>query len=1254
MYAITHATKARASFGGYVRLILRIQRAIVSCVTVAVVLVLFAGFTAAQTNEGQLAGNVVDSTGALVADAKLSAKNEATGSTYNAVSTSVGSYRFPSIQLGRYTVTVAATGFKQSISTHVEVRVGSVTGFDVHLSTGGTTETVVVDADAPAVETQSSDVGGVITARQIVELPLALGGVGAMRAPEAFIFLVPGTAGPGTGNSNNGIFVSKIGGGQNFGNEVLIDGVSQTRSENGSSFDEESPSVEAISEFKVTTSTPSAEFGRTTGGIENFVTKGGGNQYHGTVFELFQNEALNANNYFSKGIGAISCPTGDPVCLQPFRRGADKKNDFGGSVGGPLSIPHLYNGKDKTFFFFSWEQFKQKLSSSVTSTVPTTAEIGGDFSARLIGGATGQINPCDGTPILFGQIFDPSTTQTITQGSNVIRCRTAFPGNKIPTARLSPVALKILKFYPSPANNSLGGNYTNNAVYPINNTTYTVRIDQNISDSSKIWATYNTRENFLITGGPQTFPGVVDPNQWPQDFVTHFVRAGWDYILTPNLLNHAVLGFNRSYSSNFGGGSASGINYAAQLGIGNIAGFGFPYIDPNQDIPAGNPGKIPHLSKNQSDLNVDNGGRFLDSVSWQHGRSSFKIGFDYRYQQYSAIAHDGENGTFNFSGNQTKSSDNPGLLNGTGNGLASLLLGDADFGGSSKRLHQPRWISNYWAGFIQDDFKASKTLTLNIGVRYDIDQPRREALNNTSNFSLTAIDPHNGRPGAFVFGTNCNCNNRWAATWFKDFAPRIGFAFAPERGNGKMVVRGGFSTLYGPLQYSDFGGSTIQGYSASNGFGSDGFNPAFTIDSGLPAPLSSTPNLDPGLYDNGNADSPRFVDGSYVAAKYGRPPMVNQWNLQVQQEFAKDLIFTIGYIGQAASHLRSGVENINNIPISQFSRGDQLTQHDLASAGVPPPYAGFNGQVQQALRPFPQYGFIATDCCLQNVGHASYNALIASVERRFRNGLNLQGSYTWSKDITNADSSLPGINGGVNQEQNPFDSKSQKALSIQDIPHTFVVSYIYELPFGKGRMFLNGGGILNYLVGGFSIGGVQRYQSGEPISFGCADGIPGFDNCISFSRVPGSHISSGLKHPDVFALRKLGFNRAGPDPKVDSIFNGLARPDAPGYAALQPAPAFFSQNAPFYRKGGAFQFGNVPRVTSEARNFKYYNEDFSLIKNTPITERINFQLKGEFLNAFNRHVFSTPDTNPYDNGFGVPTGLIDTPRFIQITGRITF
>lgn len=232
-------------------------------------LLLFAAiFAQAQTNQGQIAGNVLDASGAAVADATVTAKGEANGSTYTTKSTSSGNYRFASIQLGLYTITTNVTGFKTVVNTGVEVRVGTTTSLDINLSAGGVTDTVTVAANANTIETESSDVGGTVNSRQIIELPLALGGVGALRSPESFVFLIPGTAGPGTGNSNNGIFISKIGGGQNFGNEVLLDGSSQTRSENGSSFDEEAPSVEAISEFKVTTSTPAAEFGRTSGGIE--------------------------------------------------------------------------------------------------------------------------------------------------------------------------------------------------------------------------------------------------------------------------------------------------------------------------------------------------------------------------------------------------------------------------------------------------------------------------------------------------------------------------------------------------------------------------------------------------------------------------------------------------------------------------------------------------------------------------------------------------------------------------------------------------------------------------------------------------------------------------------------------------------------------------------------------------------------------------------------------------------------------------
>lgn len=1226
----------------------------------------------AQTNQGQIAGNVLDSTGAVVANATVTAKSDSTGSVYTANSTSSGSYRFPSIQLGRYTITTTAAGFKSTVNTGVEVRVGNVTAFDITLSAGGTNETVTVDSDAPTVQTQSSDVGGTVQARQIVELPLALGGVGALRSPEAFVFLIPGTAGPGTGNNANGIFINKIGGGQNFGNEVLLDGASQTRSENGSSFDEEAPSVEAISEFKVTTNTPTAEFGRTTGGIENFVTKSGSNSFHGTAFDIFRNEDLNANSWFNNGYKAFLQSQNDPS-EAGYNRGNDKQNDYGGSLGGPVWLPHIYNGRDKTFFFFSWEQYRHTLGGPITSTVPTVAQRNGDLSAllgspRVDANGNPIINPCDGTQIINGEIFDPATTRTVGN----VQCRTPFrdQGGKLNTispARFSAAAKNILAFYPPPQTDALSNNYVLNTASPLTNTTYSIRIDETIGAKDKIFGSYNTREN--TRNSPQNYqlPPPVTPNVQTQDFITHFGRGGWDHIFSPNWLNHLNIGYNRSNSINGSLEAEDGRNFGDILGIPNTFA-GFPLINITGYVS---------LSRNQNDDNIDNGVRVNDSVSWQKGRHSFKFGVDYRYQQYSNIAHDSENGYFNFNGNQTKAARTGPYQDGTGLGFASFLLGNFDSNGYTVNVHQPRWLSSYWAGFFQDDFKASRSLVLNLGIRYSVDQPRKESGNNTSNFDPTANDPVSNVPGALVFGVNCNCNTRWADTWYKDWAPRVGFAFTPGNSDGKTVFRGGFATLYGPLQYNDFGGATTAGFSLNPQQNTNGFDANYSIDNGF-APVVLQPDLDPGYYDSGDSNVPRNFS-NYIKPSYGRPAQINQWNLQVQQEFAKDLIGTIGYIGSAASHLRSGIENVNNTDPSTFGLGDILTRPFSVSApaeGTALPYAKFNPAANyfQALRPFPQYDFIATDCCLQNVGHSSYHALVATLERRFSQGLNLLASYTWSKSITSADSALPGTNAGVNQEQDPTNPKSIKALSIQDIPHTFVVSYIYELPFGKGKRFGNNvNPVLRAAFSGFKIGAVQRYQSGQPTSFGCATGIPGYQNCIAFSRVPGASLKSpAYDHLDPFRRYKYqylnpGAPDRGSDPNVDSEFNGLTNTGNANYSDFQTAPAIYDQNNSFNRAtravqsgncatcdNGNFEFGDIPRVTAEIRNYKYLNEDFSFLKDTPLGEGVLFTFKVELLNAFNRHVFSTPDTQPYDYTFGVPTGTINGPRNMQLTARIQF
>ncbi len=1172
----------------------------------ASVVLLLCATASAQSVRGVLAGTVSDPSGAVIGGATIEAKNHDTGVVSTAVSTSVGTYRFPELPLGTYDVTVSASGFKGSVLTGVVVEIQNVTSLDITLQVGGKAESVTVDASAPRVETESSDVGGVVSDRQVIDLPLALGGVGALRSPEAFEFLLPGTTGPGTGNSNNGIFISKIAGGQNFANEVLIDGASQTRSENGSSFDEEAPSVEALQEFKITTALPQAEYGRTTGGIENFVTKSGTNSFHGTAYDIFRNEDLDANTWFNNGFGVP--------------RPVDKKNDYGGTFGGPVRIPKVYDGRDRTFFFFSWEQLAYKLGATQVTTVPTDAMRGGDFSSPAIYRTDLPpigTNPCDGTPVYQGEIFDPATTRPSAGGT---LCRTAFPGNKIDPTRFGAVAKNLLPFWPAATDKAAQfNNFSFSSSIPLTNTAMTIRIDHSFSTRSKVFGSYNSRENNRTSGGNPILPDPVDPNTWKQDFTTHFFRVGWDFAFTPNLLNHFTVGTNRSNSKNFAQAIFAGVNWSQKVGITNADSLNFPQITIGEQID--NLGNPP-----QNDDNVDNGVRVYDSIAWVHGRHSIKFGIDYRWQQYSPI--NGNSPTFNFCRAQTTSDPTQTALGG--NGFASFLLGDTCNAGQNVVTRQPRWTSNYVGGFVQDDFKLTRDLTLNLGLRYDVDKPRHEAHNQTSDFSLTAMDPTYNIPGALVFGSSCTgCNTAWADTYWKDVAPRIGFAYAPGRFNGRTVVRGGFSIFYGPLQYADFGGAMNTGYKANPSEPSlDNFSPSFQIDSGFPA-FTPPPDLNPG-YFNGT-----FVGGSYIGKNQGRPSMVDEWTLQVQQELAHDLILTVGYLGNHAQNLRSGVENINNIPITDLALGDQLTAPvNNNTVGVNPPFAGFTalwnpGQVQQALRPFPQYGFIATDCCLQNVGMSSYNALLVSLERRFRNGLNLQVSYTWSKDFTDADSILPGINAGVNQEQNPDNLHQEKALSSQDIPQTLVVSWIYDLPFGQGKRWLTHG-FASYVVGGWQIGGVQRYQSGEPISFGCASGIPGWDNCIRFTRVTGQSLKSAA-----YASGHVNpFNG-------DVIFNRAA---------------FTDLNVDSIRKGGPFTLGTgIPRVTGEVRNFPYYNEDFSITKFIPIHESWSFALKFELLNAFNRHVFGIPDTEPNDgSSFGHPTYTIDGPRQVQITGRFLF
>jgi len=1226
---------------------------------------LFGAALHAQSVNGSLTGTVKDSTGAVIQDAKVGIVNESTGAAYSAETTSAGIFRFPDVALGNYTVTANYAGFKGSVTKSVLIQIETVAVLNIVLQPGAQTEQITVTAEGPSMESESSEVGGVISSRQIDELPLALGGVGALRSSEAFIFLQPATTGPGTANSANGIFLSKVAGGQNYGNEVLIDGASQERSENGSSFDEEGPSVEALSEFKVTTSLPEAEFGRTTGGIENFVTKSGSNQFHGTAYELFKNTALDANTYFNKGWEAYYCTGANntAACRATYTTPVDRKNDFGGTFGGPLRIPKLYKGRDKTFGFFSWEQFKQSTGGTNTVTVPTSQELAGNFSDRLTNNVVGH-NDCFAAAdpnykIYGGEIFDPASTKTVATPSGSKECRTPFANNTI--TKISSVAKALVSFYPTPTNNNVTGNFTYKGSAPITDTTYSIRIDHDFSEKLKVWGSYNTRDNDLFTGGLPTLPGPANPNGWWQNFTTHFFRVGADYTITPNLLNYVVLGSNRSNSQNYSSAIVAGGNWFQKLGLANAAGINFPQINTG-DAQS-------QLGSGQNDDNVDNGLRLNDAMVWTHGHHSFKAGVDIRYQQYSPI--NGRNEVISFSGSQTAGESGQG----GGLGFASLMLGEATGGNANNVVVRgPRWTSWYYAAFLQDDFKVTNNLTLNLGLRYDLDQPRHEAHNLTSNFSPTAIDPEYNIPGALVFGSTCGgCNTAWANTWKKDFGPRAGFAWSPDLLHQKTVIRGGAGILYGALVYDDFGGSMNTGYTANTSANSpNGFDPSFQIDNGMPA-FTPPPDLDAG-YFNGQP-----VAGAYITPTAGRPTTLYSWNLQVQHQLADDLVLTVGYIGNHAQNLESNLLNPNNIPVKDFALGDALYSGiNGNNVGVTVPFPGFlqlfggNPWMESALRPFPQYDYIDQGCCLQNVGMSSFNALTASVQRHFHQGMNLQASYTWGKTITDADSALPNHGVGVAQDMNTDNLHYEKAISAQDLRHTLVISGIYELPAGKGKPFFNHG-IAAQILGGWEVGTVQRIQSGQPISFCCATGPPGFQNAWRFNKLPGG---ASLKS----AAYKRGGNKINPfvvlspgqysDPNSNSMFNMEYNnvTQANSSAAGRPV-AFYDVNANYARdcttaslvncKGSPnqpYQFADnsIPRVTSEVRTPPYFNNDMSIIKRVTLREGYVLSLKGEFLNTFNEHTWTIPDTNPYDAGFGIPGGTVNGPRNVQVTARFTF
>jgi Carboxypeptidase regulatory-like domain len=1197
----------------------------------------------AQSNRGTLSGMVLDPSGASVPNAEVTATQTETGAARTTMSTTSGEYRFGELTPGTYTVVVNAAGFKAGTFVGIVVSIDNVTSHDLQLQIGGSQQNVTVEASNPTLQTETSDIGGVITQKEVLDLPLALSsGMKGLRSPEAFVFTLPGTTGPGSGGGGfgNGAvatgFENHISGSQTFGGEVLLDGASTYRSENGNTFDETAPSIEALSEFKVFTSSMPAQYGRTTGGLESFNTKGGTNDYHGDVYEVFRNTILDANTWYNKLEAGHAISQG--LSAAAFTRPIDKQNDYGFTVGGPVWIPKLYNGHNKTFFFISWEDYKQPQSNVLTATVPTAAERGAnlnyaDLSSFLAKGANGlpiQVgtipntgtcasSPAAGKPVYQGEIFDPTGATCVDASNNTWKTQAFVDNqgnlNQIPVGRISKVSQNILNLIPGPTQSGINtNNYAVQAHANNYNTSITGRLDQNFGENHKAFVTYSQREN--LPPPYVGYPTPADPNGF-QDFTTHFIRGGWDWILASNLVNHVNLGYNRTNSVNLGTvlKNFPTTNWDAKLGIaGAPVTSGFPQINIGAGFTA--------AGDATQNYTIDNGYRFNDNLLWTKGKHALTFGFDYRYQIFEPQILNSVAGNFNFGGGETNVSTGP-AGGQTGNSYASFLLGAVDSTGFYTVAAQPKFLAKYWAVFVQDDFKIRRDLTLNLGLRWDVEYPRTESHNNQTNFCLTCPDSAAGNlPGELEFagvgtGRLGVTGERWVHIWHKDFAPRVGFAYTPPFLHDRLVARGGYMIYYGPMEWGDFNGqSGQQGFNGFNNiFTQNGsLAPAYFWDSGVPKFNSAVPNLDPTQL-NFQGYNPVILPSD------GRTTMLQNYSFQLQYQVATDLIWSIGYVGQHATHLHSGYNSINQLNPKYFALGSELNQQICGNtAGVALPYSTYpcNQSVAQALRPFPQYDRLGTDQGLENYGQSTFNALETSLDRRFRNGLHLMFSYTYSKTLTDAESSAPfwsAFAGGVTGIQNPFNLHTEKALSQQDIPHQIVLTYIYELPVGKGKKFAgNTSGAVNQVLGNWTVSGVQRYSSGQDTILGCAPGIPADDNCVYWNRVPGQPIFSAEYLSGHF------------DPFTNGVFNKAAFSD--------PNQHIDGSNGATIISGTPYVFGNGPRVYS-ARSPWYRGEDFALIKRFPVRDRFNLEFQAQFINAFNHHVFQRAIGNgPLDQNPG--------------------
>ena len=1163
----------------------------------------------AQAGRGTLTGTVKDSNGAVLAGASVDLKETNTGSDFAAVSGPEGLFTFAELEPGSYTLTVSAPGFASYSQSGITVEVGSTATANAVLRVGSSSTSVTVNGDASHLETESSDIGTTVSSELIADLPLEFSG--APRNPLQFVTLTPGYSGV-MANSPTQLGGFKLNGGQQAGTDILVDGATIEFASANLQMNY-GVSVEAVQEFKVMTNTFDSEYGRMGGGIVNLTTKSGSNALHGSVYDMLRNKDLDANSWINDYQGAVCRSQGNICGEKPI----DTQNDFGAIISGPVYIPWLYKGRDKTFFMFNYEGFRFDTGGNSLNSAPTAAMLTGDFSA-LATPATiqGQTFPAH-------IIYDYTTCTGANQGQP---CQ-PYPGNKITTPP-DPVAAAMAAVLPHSSETQPYLNYEQKSTNPVDANMYEIRIDQNIGTKQKISGSYDYdwRPNTVYDAGEPLNTSATNQR-------THYVRFGYDYVFSPTVLNHFNAGFSRRYRQEFSGEGGYGGNWPSKLGLKGVEDTTFPQINWNY------PGNQINLPSNGADIFVDNTYQYDDTVIWQHGRNNFKFGGETRLQEFNINILTATSGEFNFASGPTSTPSD----NNSGFGFASFYLGAA----SNADIFLPEllgWRVKYYAAFVQDDWKISPKLTANLGFRWEISTPVTEAHDQMSFLDPTLANPGaGGIPGAYVFegsGTGRLGSNTPQTSFKNAWGPRVGLAYQVRPGT---VVRAGYGIYYQSLKMGGFGENDSAGFTGSYTYPTPASPqaPAVVLSQIQSYPGPQPPFIDPTVR-NGQ-------DPTVILSKVARPGTTQTWTLDVEQQLPGKMILNVAYVGDHGDHLQAFLHDPNQGNPANQVLGYCLQANISAQAtnpacagqpNVPAPYAGFSGTVAQALRPFPQYESAQVDTVTSAdpFGVYTYHALQAQLQKRISMGLTVLASYTWSKTLTNADAEYPteaaweanGATGALNV----YNLKVEKGLSEFDTPHSVVLSYTYQLPFGKGRQFANKGGLMNAVAGGWEVAGTQTYQSGNPLAFTTSNWTSGVFAAgdANLGASPRPNLVSGANPNGVKNNNKFVFGQS-------SRFNPAAFTAAPN-----------------------FTFGDAPRDFGNVRTFANLDENLNFSKRIPVyTDKLNTIFRMDFFNAFNRHQFTGFNTTVTSltaagnagSGFGQASST-SGGRSIQAELRVSF